>query len=64
MLIVASNYLTTAKLCLTMFFFQKLNAIAKISNRWTENKHKTIETAEMLKIPMANPLFKNIVINT
>ena len=32
-----------------MFFSQKLSAIGKISIIWSENKHKTIETAEMLK---------------
>ena len=47
-----------------MFFSQKLSAIGKISIIWSENKHKTIETAEMLKIPRVNPLFKYIVINT
>ena len=46
-----------------MPFFQKLCAIGKISIRWSENKNKTIETAEVLKIPAVNPLFKYIVIN-
>ena len=32
-----------------MFLLQKLCAIGKIFIRWSENKHKTIETAEMLK---------------
>ena len=47
-----------------MFFFQKLYATGKISIRWSENKHKTIETVEMLKISTVNPLFKYIFINT
>ena len=63
-LIVVSNYLTIVKQCLTMFFFQKLYATGKISIRWSENKHKTIETVEMLKISTVNPLFKYIFINT
>ena len=45
-------------------FFQKVWVIRKISIRWAENKYKTIEKAEMLKIPTVKALFKYIVINT
>ena len=55
-LIVVSNYLTTVKQCLTIYFFQKLYVIGKISIRWSEKKHKTIEKVEMLKISTVNPL--------
>ena len=47
-LIVVSNYLSKVKQGLTMFFFQKLDVIGKISIRRSKNKHKTIEEAEML----------------
>ena len=50
-LIVVSNCLTTVKQYLTIFFFQKLCVIGKISIRWSKNKQRTIEKAEILKIP-------------
>ena len=62
MLIVVSNYLATAKQCLTMLFFQKLYANGKIFIRWSENKHKTIETVEILKNPTVDPFFRYIVL--
>ena len=41
------NCLTTVNLCLRIFFFQKLSVIGKISIRWSEKKHKTIDKVEM-----------------
>ena len=38
-------------------FFQKLCVIGKISIRWSENKHKTIEKVEILKMPTVNQIF-------
>ena len=53
-LIVVSNYLTTVKQGLTIFFYQKLCVIGKISIRWSKNNYKTIEEAKMLWIPKIN----------
>ena len=62
-LIVASNCLTTVKQGLTISFFQKLYASGKILIRCRGKKHRTMEEAEMLKIPMFNSLFQYMVMN-
>ena len=41
------SYLITVNQYLTIFFFQKLCVIGKISIRWDEKKHHTIENAKM-----------------
>ena len=51
------TYLTTVYQCLTIFFLQKVCVIGKISIKWSEKMHKTIEKVEMWKMPMVNPLF-------
>ena len=51
------TYLTTVNQCLAILFFQKLGDIGKISIRWSEKKHKTIEKFEMSKVSTVNPLF-------
>ena len=52
-----SIYLTRVKQCLTIFFFQKLWVIGKISIRWSEKRHQTNEKVEIWKKPTVNPLF-------
>ena len=68
MLIVVSDYLTTAKQCLTIFSFQNLGNLdldfLGFSIRWSKNNKGTIEKAETLKILIFNPFITYIVLNT
>ena len=51
------TYLTTVNQGLIMLFSQRLCVIGKISIRWSEKKHKTIEKVEMWKLSTVNRLF-------
>ena len=51
---IFTNYLTTIKECLTIFFFEELGVIGKISIRRSKNKQRTTEKIEILKSPMVN----------